>query len=106
MTVGGIVFLSCVTVAAFLFLLLRIMSFKRLLRWAIPIDVAFSIIALFAFGGTWTGTAVAITSGLILAIFLTVCRSVSKRSPERFDYRRVIRHKKRNLLNWATRSEK
>jgi hypothetical protein len=78
MTVASILFLSLITVTAFVFFLLRIMSWGTMLRFAIPIDVIFSALSLFAFGGTWSGTSVAITSGLILAVFLTLARKLEK----------------------------
>ena len=71
-----IIFLSCVTVAAFLFLLLRIMRWRTIMRHAVKIDVLFTIAALFGSMGTITGMAVAITSGLLLAIRRTPTSSI------------------------------
>jgi hypothetical protein len=77
MSVASILFLSCATVAAFLFLMIRIMPWRYIVRFAVPIDIGFSVLAFFGFGGTLTGLCVAICSGLILAIVLTVAKRVS-----------------------------
>jgi len=80
MTISAILFMSCITVAAFLFFLARIMRWSTILRFSIPIDVTFSVIALTMSMGTWSGMAVAITSGLLLAVVLTVCKKVAQGS--------------------------
>lgn len=85
-----IIFLSFVTVAAFLFLMLRLMRWRTLMRHAVKVDVLFTLIALMGSMGTITGLAVAITSGLLLAIFLTCAKAITKAYTERFGPEPVI----------------
>ena len=66
--------LAAVTVAATLITLARIMDIRKLLGFAVIIDVVFSILMFFIFAGTLGGTLVAVVSGLFMALTLTVAR--------------------------------
>ena len=55
------------------------------MRHAVKIDVLFTIAALFGSMGTITGMAVAITSGLLLAIFLTCAKAITKAYTDKFN---------------------
>jgi len=74
MTVGFILFMASITVAAFIFILLRVMPWRWIIKMALPIDVVFSVLMLCGGAGSATGLAVAITAGLMLSVVLYVAK--------------------------------
>jgi len=69
-----VIFLSVMTVSGLLFLLKRIMSWRLLLRLAVPIDIIFSIGMLMVGSGSLTGMAVAVTSAVLLSLVLWILK--------------------------------
>ena len=58
--------IAAVLVAAVLVTTSRLISFKRLLGLATPIDVIFSVMMFFVFAGTLSGVIIATIAGLII----------------------------------------
>lgn len=77
MSVSFVLFMSAITVAAFLFFITRLMKVKYVIKFALLIDVVFSVLMLCGSGGTATGLAVAITAGLMLSITLWVAKRLT-----------------------------
>lgn len=73
---GTIVLLSGASVAAFLVTGARIAGLRRLVRHSTKVDVAFTAAIGFGLAGTLTGLAAAIIAGLMMALVLTVLKSV------------------------------
>ena len=63
---------------AFLFTLSRLISFKRILKYSVAVDVAGTLILALAFQGTYSGMMTGVFAGLFIAVFLTMCKKVMK----------------------------
>lgn len=62
------------TTAALLVTLRRLLSWRKMAKNAVIIDIVFSVIMLSMFAGTVSGTLIAVFSGLFLALFLSALR--------------------------------
>ena len=71
-TLENIVVLSIITVLAVLFTLRRVMSWRLVFGYALPIDLTFSVVMIMAFKGTVSGAASATLAGLLLGVALTL----------------------------------
>lgn len=71
-----VVTMAAVSVAACLVTLSRVVGWRRILKHATLVDVAFTIGLGFAFMGTLTGMLVAVLGGLLMALTLTIIKRV------------------------------
>lgn len=71
-----IVTMAAVSVAACLVTLSRVIGWRRILKHATLVDVAFTIGLGLAFMGTLTGMLVAVLGGLLMALTLTIIKRV------------------------------
>lgn len=68
--------MAAVSVAACLVTLSRVVGWRRILKHATLVDVAFTVGIGLAFMGTLTGMLVAVLGGLLMALTLTVIKRV------------------------------
>ena len=71
-----VITMSAVSVAACLVTLSRVVGWRRILKHATLVDVAFTIGLGLAFMGTLTGMLVAVLGGLLMALTLTIIKRV------------------------------
>ena len=71
-----IISMSAVSVAACLVTLSRVVGWRRILKHATAVDVAFTIGLAMFLAGTMTGALTAVLAGLIMALVLTVLRKL------------------------------
>lgn len=72
-----VVTMAAVSVAACLVTLSRVVGWRRILKHATLVDVAFTIGLGLAFMGTLTGMLVAVLGGLLMALTLTILKRVA-----------------------------
>lgn len=68
--------LSCTTVAAALLTCNRIGGIRKWLGYAAVVDIAFTVLLVVAFSGTFAGMVVGTMAGLILAIVLSALKKI------------------------------
>lgn len=71
-----IVSMSAVSVAACLVTLSRVVGWRRILRHATVVDVAFTVGLAMFLAGTMTGALTAVLAGLMMALVLTALRKL------------------------------
>lgn len=71
-----IIVMACVSVAACLVTLSRVIGWRAILRYATWIDVGFTLGLAAFLAGTMTGALVAVLGGLIMALVLTIAKKV------------------------------
>lgn len=69
-----VIIMSVVSVAAALVTLSRVLGLRRILRNATLVDVIFTVGAFVLLAGTLTGALVAVLSGLLMAVVLTLLK--------------------------------
>lgn len=67
---------SVIVCTAIIITLARVLPMRLILGYATYIDVFFTIALVFFMSGTLGGELIAASAGLLLALFLTVCRYV------------------------------
>ena len=88
--------LALCTVAAFFITACRLIPLRRLLGVGTALDVTFTLAVTFLFFGTLTGLLVAMFSGLIMAITVTLGRACIG-----YDRPHVYRYGLRLLIVWT-----
>jgi len=71
-SLGNIWFLAIVTTLSILFTLRRVISWRLIFGYSVPIDVSMTILMVMVFKGTVSGAASAALAGLLLAVALTL----------------------------------
>lgn len=74
---GTVLAMAAATVAAVMLTLSRVFGLRRVVKYGVLVDVAFTIGAVVMFAGTLTGTLIAVISGLMLAMVLWVMKLLS-----------------------------
>ncbi|MFD2175703.1 hypothetical protein [Rhodobacter lacus] len=72
------VLLAAATVATFITFVLRLVRMRTILRFHWLADVAMTTLAFIIFQGTLGGTLVAVLSGLMFTIFLTLAKLAAR----------------------------
>ena len=80
MTLFTIALLSFATVAAMLIMLLRIASWRTVLRYRAAVDIICTAFLFWAFAGTLGGALVAAIGGLSLSLMLSLAHAARRAS--------------------------
>lgn len=81
MSMAIIISMATVSVAAFIVTASRIKGFQWLVKHATIVDIVFTIGGVILFAGTVTGMLIAVLSGLMMALFLTIVKKVQSLVP-------------------------
>lgn len=70
---AGMIFAGLITVAAFMFLLMKF-DLRKVLWLDVPLDIIGSIALIFMFAGTFTGMFSAIVAGAVFSVLLYILK--------------------------------
>lgn len=69
---------AIIAATAYLITLTRAIGWRRVLRHSVKVDIAGTILLALLFSGTYIGTAVGVSAGFLIAIFLTACKKFTQ----------------------------
>lgn len=81
MDIGLMILLAAISVATTLTAVLRLISWRTIMRYHGIADVAFTGLLLVLFSGTVSGMVIAVIAGLIFTIVLTVGKKLTRKGP-------------------------
>lgn len=83
MDVGAMVLLAAVAVGTLLTALMRFIGWRTIMKYHGFVDVFFTLMLMWMFSGTVSGMIIAIISGLIMTIVLSIGHRLTRLEPKK-----------------------